>query len=130
MGLQPRFPMLDHDIVRFCATLSDKVKIRGLSDTKYIEKKVLEPWLPHEIVYRKDKLGHSIPMKNWMRDHKTVQDFMKDVLSSQSMKNLGIFRMDSVEEMIEGHRSRRHNYSHRLWALIVLQLWLDKANFS
>ena len=127
MGLHPRFPMLDPDIVRFCAAIPSRYKIKGASDTKYIEKKVLEPWLPHAVVHRKDKLGHSIPMKNWMRENRTVKTFMRDLLSPQTLKNTGFFQPDTVERMIMEHQERLQNHSHRLWALMVLQLWLNHA---
>jgi len=29
-----------------------------------------------------------------------------------------------VRQLFEEHLSMRHNHSHRLWALVVLELWL------
>ena len=124
LGLRPKFPMLDPDVVEFCAAIPSRLKIRGFSDTKYIEKRAVEPLLPAEIVYRKDKLGHSIPLKNWMRDEKKVKDFVLNTLSESSLRRTGIFQPDYVNRMITNHMEKRENNSHRLWALMVLDAWI------
>ncbi len=62
-GLQTRYPFLDPVLVEFCARIPSKYKVRGWFDSKHIMKKAIEPWLPHEIVYRKDKLGTQHPAK-------------------------------------------------------------------
>jgi len=59
--LTPRFPLLDHRLVEYAATIPSHLKIRGLWDAKYIQRRSMEGVLPDEIVHRKDKLGHSIP---------------------------------------------------------------------
>jgi len=124
LGLSPRFPMLDADLSALCARVPSHLKIRGMSDTKYIERIAVEPLLPHDVVHRKDKLGHSIPMKNWMRDNDTVIAFMREVLLDGSLKRRGWFNMQRVEAMIAEHQNRKTNHSHRIWSLMVLELWL------
>jgi asparagine synthase (glutamine-hydrolysing) len=125
-GMTPRLPMLDPNVVSYCAGIPSELKIRGFGDTKYIERTAVEPLLPEAVAHRKDKLGHSIPMKNWMRNHPKVKDFMLDVLSESRIKNRGYFQPDRVRLMIEEHLSSRRNHSHRLWALMVLELWMEK----
>ncbi len=125
-GASPRFPMLDADLVQYCARIPSQLKIKGWSHTKYIEKIAVEPLLPHEIVYRKDKLGHSIPLKNWMREHPKVQEMMFDLLSESVIKQRGYFNPESVQKMIQSHLNKQVNHSHRLWALMILELWLRK----
>ena len=128
-GIEGRFPMLDHRLIEFAATIPSKLKIKGFSDSKYILKKTMTGILPDEIVFRKDKLGHSVPMKNWMRDLEVVKKMMRDVLSEEAIKRRGYFNFQAVEQMIKQHLSKTHNHSHRLWALMVLELWLRK-NFD
>jgi asparagine synthase (glutamine-hydrolysing) len=125
-GMKPKFPMLDADVASYCAAIPSRYKIRGMSDTKYIERIAVEPLLPHEIVFRKDKLGHSIPLKNWLRDHEKVRGFMMDRLSKKRIESRGLFRPAFIQTMIEQHLSRRCNHSHRLWALMILDMWLEK----
>jgi asparagine synthase (glutamine-hydrolysing) len=123
-SLESRLPLLDHRLVEYAAKIPSRLKIRRLSDTKYIYKKVLEGVLPRQILYDRPKLGHSIPMKNWMRDDVHLRGWMAEVLSNGSLRNGGFFRKDFIHQMVEEHIQKTHNYSHRLWGLMVLELWL------
>jgi len=115
LSVETRFPMLDPDLI---------TKIQGWFDTKYILKKSMEGLLPHDIIYRKDKLGHSIPLKNWIRDDPDVRGFILDFLSEDSVRRRGLFRYAAVEKMIAEHMKKRRNNAHRLWTLAVLEMWL------
>jgi len=123
-GIESRFPMLDERLITYGATVPSSLKIRGRSDAKYILKKTMEDILPREIVYRKDKLGHSIPLKNWMRADPMVKSFMMDLLSSDGLMKRGFIQEKVVSQFIDDHLSMKRNNSHRLWALMVLELWL------
>lgn len=124
-GIDARFPLLDHRLIDYTTKIPSALKIKGTSDTKYIFKKSMENVLPHDIVYRKDKLGHSIPMKNWMRDNPKVKGFIDDVLSESRIKNRGIFNYQYIQNLMNLHQSKKANFSHRLWALAVLELWFS-----
>ena len=125
-GIESRFPLLDHRLIEYCAAIAPDLKIRRASETKYILKKTMNGILPDEIVFRKGKLGHSIPLKNWMRDHSRVKAFMMDLLSQETMNKRHIFNGGTVAKYIQDHLSCKRNNSHRLWALMVLELWLQK----
>ena len=124
MGIESRFPLLDHKLVEFCAAMPSELKIKGWFDTKYIFKKAMEGVLPHGIIYRKDKLGHSIPMKNWIRDDKKIREMILDHVSPAVIKKRGLFDGDIITQMTNDHLSKRRNNSHRLWALAVLEMWM------
>ncbi len=125
-GITPKLPMLDPNVVSYCARIPSGLKIKGFGDTKYIERMAVESLLPAAVAHRKDKLGHSIPLKNWMRSHPKVKNFMLDVLSESRIKRRGLFRPEYIHHMIKEHLSSRGNHSHRLWALMVLELWMEK----
>lgn len=128
-GLESRLPLLDHRLVEFSARIPSRLKLRGLSDSKYIYRKALERVLPRRILYERPKLGHSVPLKNWLRDDDAVQEWVGDVLASASFRERGIFRTEQVQRLLDQHRRKAHNHSHRLWALVVLEAWL-KANLD
>ena len=128
-GLEGRFPMFDHRLVEYAAKMPSSLKIRG-SEVKYILHKAMAGFLPDEIVFRKDKLGHSVPMKNWMRDEQVVKEFIADHLSESSLKKIGYFNKKYVQQLMKQHLSKSHNHSHRLWALVVLKLWLEAHHVS
>jgi asparagine synthase (glutamine-hydrolysing) len=125
-SLESHLPLLDHRLVEYAAKIPSYLKIRRFSDTKYIYKKVLENLLPREILYDRPKLGHSVPMKNWLRDNTKIRRWVEEVLSEGPIKDSGFFRLQFIQRLMQEHTQRTHNHSHRLWALVVLGLWLRK----
>ncbi len=125
-SLETRYPLFDHQLVEFCASLPTDLKIRGWFDTKYIFKKAMENVLPREIVHREDKLGHSIPLKNWMRDDPKVQSFVMNYLNDGVIKKRGIFNPQFVQSLVNEHMAKRRNNSHRLWGLAVFEMWMQE----
>ena len=125
-SLETRYPLFDHRLVEFCASLPTDLKIRGWFDTKYIFKKAMENVLPHEIVHRQDKLGHSIPLKNWMRDDSQVQAFVMNYLNEGVIKKRGIFNPKFVQQLVDEHMAKQRNNSHRLWGLAVFEMWMQE----
>jgi asparagine synthase (glutamine-hydrolysing) len=123
-GIESRLPLLDCRLVEYAAEIPSRMKLRGVSDTKYIYKKILEGVLPREILYDRPKLGHSVPMKNWLREDAKLQRWVEEILSESCLGKRGFLRSCMVRQMLEEHRSMRHNHSHRLWGLVVLELWL------
>ena len=123
-NVTPVFPLLDHRLFEYAAGIPSNLKFRDASNTKYVQHCAMEGVLPDEIVHRKDKLGHSIPLKNWLRSDPTVKAFVRDTLSESNLKRLGIIDSEYVENLWQNHQSYRQNNSHRLWTLTVLELWL------
>lgn len=128
-GIQPMLPMLDYRLVESAATVPSGLKIRGYSTNKYIEKSVLAGVIPDQILTRQDKLGHSIPFKNWLRDDPYVKGFVQEVLSDRNVKRRGLFNIEAIHTMWDNHQTARQNNSHRLWMLTVLELWLSANGF-
>jgi asparagine synthase (glutamine-hydrolysing) len=115
---------LDHRLVEYAARIPSRLKIRGLSNSKYIYRKALEKVLPAKILYDRPKLGHSVPLKNWLREDSGLQEWVADVLSEQSIGKRRLFRPGFLRRLFDEHVSGRHNHSHRLWGLLVLELWM------
>ncbi len=64
-GLEARSPLLDHELIEFCARLPVRWKVRrGIG--KYLLKRLAERYYPKEFVYRR-KMGFGIPLANWLR---------------------------------------------------------------
>jgi asparagine synthase (glutamine-hydrolysing) len=123
--VKPVFPFLDHRLFEYAAAIPSKLKFRDASNTKYIQHRAMEGVLPDEIVHRKDKLGHSIPFKNWLRDDTPVKQFVHETLSDDGLKKRGIVDTKYVDHLWQNHQDYRQNNSHRLWSLAVLELWLQ-----
>jgi asparagine synthetase B (glutamine-hydrolysing) len=64
-GLEVRSPLLDHEIIEFCATLPLALKVRA-GVGKYVLKKLAERYFPRQFVHRR-KMGFGIPLAEWLR---------------------------------------------------------------
>ncbi len=119
VSLEARVPLLDYRIVELAVNLPARMKLyRG--QTKRILKKAMADRLP-EAVLTKPKQGFSIPLKNWLRAE--LKPMMLDLLSSESIFRRGLFSAETIAAWIDEHLNGEANHSHRLWALMVFELW-------
>lgn len=123
-GVEARSPFYDRELVEYGARIPASKKLEGLERTKRLFREAMESVLPDVINHRKDKLGHSVPMKLWLRGGGPLGRRVARLLSPDSIRARGLFRPEPVQRLLEEHRARRHNHAHRLWALYVLELWL------
>ena len=119
VSLEARVPLLDYRIVEFAVNLPAEMKIYQ-GETKHIFKKAMSERLPHDVLY-KPKQGFSIPIKHWLRD--SLKPMMTDLLSPQTIRQRGYFNDDCVSGWVEEHLDGVQNHSHRLWALMVFEIW-------
>jgi asparagine synthase (glutamine-hydrolysing) len=124
-GIQARCPLLDPELVQFCARIPAEFKIPSSREQKFIQKKAMEGILPDAIVHRKDKLGHSVPMRKWLREANPLSEAVRSMLlADPRLVTWGLVRPAALEEMFEEYRKGTRDHSHRIWALYVLELWL------
>jgi asparagine synthase (glutamine-hydrolysing) len=120
-SLEARVPFLDHKFIEFVATIPSGMKLKGF-ESKYVLKKAMSRILPKEILYR-DKQGFSIPIKNWLKNE--LKPLMEEVLSSIRVKREGFFNPGYIDRLKAEHLNGVENHSHRLWALMVFEIWQD-----
>ncbi|MCP5051981.1 MAG: asparagine synthase (glutamine-hydrolyzing) [bacterium] len=121
-SLEARVPLLDYKMVEFAFSLPDRFKLGG-STTKWFFKKAMEGILPDEIIYRR-KEGFSIPIKNWLKTD--LKDLMMENLSEKRVKEAGFFNHSYIEKMKTEHLTNKQNHAHRLWPLILFNLWRER----
>jgi asparagine synthase (glutamine-hydrolysing) len=133
-GIEVRMPFYDRDLVEYGARIPVNLKLEGLERTKRLFRVAMEGILPDIINHRPDKMGHSVPFKNWLRGSGPLNTQVTQTLTSSKFLDRGLFRPEAVARMLSEHRSRRHNHSHRIWALFVLEHWFrqhfDSASAS
>jgi len=122
-SLEARVPLLDHRIVEFAVNLPAGLKLQG-NRTKVILREAMKSRLP-DLVIHKPKQGFSIPLKQWMNG--PLAPLMKDLLSEASIGRHGLFQTGTVNRWMGEHEQGRFNHSHRLWALMVFELWHRKV---
>jgi asparagine synthase (glutamine-hydrolysing) len=118
-SLEVRAPFLDHKIIEFAARVPTNLKFRGTT-SKYLLKRYLERRLPAALVYR-PKRGFSIPLAHWLRAD--LRDLAFDLLLSSRARARGYFVPETVRRLWDAHQRGRRDHAHRLWALMVLELW-------
>jgi len=116
-GLEARSPLLDHELIEFCARLPVACKVRS-GTGKYLLKKLAERYFPKQFVYRR-KMGFGIPMAEWMRG--PFRPLMDDVLRDPScMSPLDIAM---VEQCRQKFLNGDDDEATRLWPLFMFGLW-------
>jgi asparagine synthase (glutamine-hydrolysing) len=95
------------------------MKLDG-SRTKVILRRALKRLVP-DLVLEKPKEGFSIPMKHWLGT--SLKPMMMDLLATETVQMRGYFQPRVVSAWIQDHLQGRANHAHRLWALMVLELW-------
>jgi len=122
VSLEARSPFLDHHVIEFAASLPEKLKLRGLT-TKYLLKRVLKKLVPVENLERQ-KMGFGVPIGHWFRGQ--MQPFLREVLLSEKALGRGLFKPQTVNQLVDLHIRGERDYSHQLWALLMLELWFQQ----
>ena len=112
-------------VAEFAATIPPELQLKE-GTTKYIFKKAMRGILPDAIIDR-PKHGFAVPLGQWFKGR--FDDFLHDLLLSETSKQRGILNIDHVEHLMKLHRGGRP-LDTQLWTLISFELWcrtfLDK----
>jgi len=119
-GVEVRVPFLDKELVEFSCTIPTHLKLKGLT-TKYILKKVMEKYLPHEVIYR-PKSGFGAPVRQWITQdmEATIQNY----LSKENTEKRGLFSHRNIQELIENNKNGKIDASYTIWSLLSIESWM------
>lgn len=121
-SLEVRTPYLDYRLVEFCYNLPQEYKIKN-GEPKYLMKKLLQRYLPDELVYRR-KWGFPAPIGNWLkRDLAYLIDTWLDI---GTIKKQGLLNEKMVQEYVTAFRNGKQYHDKRIWSLIFFQMWYKK----
>jgi len=115
-SLELRAPLLDHRVVELGLALPDSLKTRGLTG-KVALRRAFADELPPQ-VSRRGKTGFGVPLGRWFRAD--LRELARDTLTSDR----GWFRPSEVSRLLDEHESGRADHGHRLWCLLMLELWV------
>jgi asparagine synthase (glutamine-hydrolysing) len=116
-GLEARSPLLDHELIEFCASLPVKFKIHN-GTGKYLLKKLAERYFPADFVHR-PKMGFGIPLAEWLRGplHKVLT---VTLLDPEIMAPLSA---SAVKHTLWEFQTGNQAHQSRLWALLMYGIW-------
>jgi asparagine synthase (glutamine-hydrolysing) len=110
-SLELRSPLLDHRVVELGLSLPSRLK-RG----KLALRRAFADDLP-PLVAARGKTGFGVPLAAWFRGE--LRDLAGDLL----LGDRGWFERCTVQRLLDDHSSGRADNGHRLWTLVMLELW-------
>jgi len=99
--------------------LDRKLRLRP-GRSKVVLKRAFADLLPPPIRTR-HKMGFGVPVGRWFRAE--LEQELREILLDRSTLDRGLFRAETVRNLIAEHRDGRREHGHRLWALLMLELW-------
>jgi asparagine synthase (glutamine-hydrolysing) len=121
-SLEVRTPYLDYRLVEFCVNLPLKFKINN-GTHKYLMKKLLERYIPHDLVYR-TKWGFPAPVGEWL--YKDLRYLIDKWLSREMILNAGILDDLFVRKILKEFLAGKIYHHKRVWSMIIFQMWYYK----
>ncbi|HMA88237.1 MAG TPA: XrtA/PEP-CTERM system amidotransferase [Burkholderiales bacterium] len=122
-SLEVREPLMDHPLVEWLASLPSPLKVRG-QEGKILLKKAMEPYLPHEVMYR-PKMGFAVPLAQWFRG--PLKARVRDAVLGPELAATGYFNEKYLRHLVDAHQSGLRDYSAPLWSLLMFQAFLANA---
>src|SRR5262245_22306081 len=119
VSLESREPLLDHRLLEFAATVPTSLKLKN-GRSKYLLRRLLERRIPKSIVDR-PKQGFAAPTGEWLRG--PLAPMVDDLLLDGRLRGRGIFDNREVVRIWNEHRRGAGDHRHRLWSLVMLELW-------
>ena len=119
-SLEARVPFLDRRLVEFAFSVPSGLKVKGFG-LKYLLRKSMRGLLGDQVVNRQ-KHGFGVPLAEWFQS-RLIRDYSDRFLSREALKKRGFFRPEYVQTLIREHRQKSADHSHRLWSILVLELW-------
>jgi asparagine synthase (glutamine-hydrolysing) len=119
VSLESREPLLDHKLLEFAASVPASLKLKN-GQGKYLLRRLLERRIPKSIVDR-PKQGFAAPIGEWLRG--PLAPMVDSLLLDGRMRDRGVFDTRAVTAMWREHRDGSRDHRHRLWSLVMLELW-------
>jgi asparagine synthase (glutamine-hydrolysing) len=120
-SVEARAPYLDKDVTAFALSLPPDLRVRRLT-TKWVLKKAAEKWIPREVIYRR-KRGLSVPVASWI--NRGLRREVDRLLDPSRLRSQGLVNEQYVSELLTAHRSGEANHARQLWAVVMLQYWIE-----
>lgn len=124
-SVEIRMPFMDYRVICFAFALNWKAKIRN-GFSKAIVRDALSPFMPHEIAYRRTKIGFNSPIVDWIRG--PMKEFFQDHVDSRSFKDCDLIEPKKIRSELNHILSNENSQfadGERLWVGFVPYLWQE-----
>jgi asparagine synthase (glutamine-hydrolysing) len=117
-ALEVRSPFMDHELVGFAASLSTDQLLGG--GGKRMLRQAFAKDLP-EKVFKRPKMGFAVPIGEWLRGD--LAGMLRGLLFADDSFTRANLNSDFVRALVDEHHTGRADHGHRLYALLMLELW-------
>lgn len=122
VSLECRCPFLDHELVEFAAALPLVWKLAP-GGGKHILREYAHTLLPQDLLDR-PKMGFGVPVGEWFRGE--LKPLLLDRLRRPEGLCHALFLPGFLARLLDEHLSGSANHEHRLWMLLMLELWHER----
>lgn len=122
-GVEIRMPFLDPDMVAFAFSVSWQSKIRN-GYSKALLREAVRPWLPKELVERKDKVGFQAPLADWMRG--PWKTFLQETIASESFTTFAYTDTRNAKLLLDklwANPKATNQQAEEVWLSLSPYLW-------
>lgn len=122
-SVEIRMPFMDHRIVTYAFSLPWDSKIRN-GFSKSIIRDAMKKYIPDSVAGRKDKIGFTSPMVEWIRG--PMKEFILDMVGSQDFRHCDLIHHDharrSINRILEDNTVTQAD-GMRAWSQFSPYLW-------
>ena len=119
-SLELRSPLLDHRVVELGLALPDRLKQRG-REGKIALRRAFAAELPDR--RRGARQERASAFRSPRGSAASCSRSRTTCCSTSRARARGWFRADAVERLLDEHAAERADHGHRLWTLVMLELW-------
>lgn len=119
-SVEVRVPFLDKELTEFAWSVPEKWRMRGTT-TKFLLRKVMESYLPRDVIYR-PKAGFAGPLRQYLRG-----DWKFPV--EQNLFSTGknpLFDEKALRALWDRHQQQETDASYPILSVLLLQLWWEE----
>jgi len=124
-SVETRYPFLDDDVIKLCARIHPRWKLRGVSRDKYLLRRAAERVLPHEVANRPKGMFRAPFAESFLVNQ---PQYVKELLSEASLAKTGMFEKAKIDRCLAEFPLAKRGYrplflGMHLTSVIATQLW-------
>ena len=91
---------------------------------KWALRQLLYKHVPRDLIER-PKAGFGIPLGQWLRG--PLFDWAENLINEERLLSEGYLNATLIRETWQQHLSKRYDWPHELWSVLMFQAWLDQG---
>ena len=119
-SLETRAPLLDHRVALLAWQLPLSMKITPEGTSKWALRQLLDRYVPRHLLDR-PKAGFAMPIGAWLRG--PLRRWADELLDPALLNGQGYLRSEPIHRIWQEHLAG-HDYTPRLWSVLMWQAWL------